>query len=511
MRTASFVLMLPYVFMAASPLLLIVLLLLALRRPLFVAAPITLVYTALLARLVWAEELAYMLGASIKGVLIAVDILLIIFGAVFFLQFLRRSGLIHSLEYYLCSVSPDHRVQTILLAWFFLSFIEGMAGFGTPMAIVAPLLVALGFPALLAVTLALIAVGTAVAFGAVGTTIRVGLADLPTHSVAVYAAGINLVVGLFVPLVLTMVLVRYSGKHEPGAIREMVPFALFAGASLTVPYFLASFLGKEFPSLVGPVVGLVVVTYAAKKGWLIPRRVWRFGDGTEIQRESLGLGRTVAPFVLFIGLLLIGKFLLRHSWSISVAPDVTHKLMLFNPFMAFTLTVLLYTLFYNIPWSSLRESASTATKLLWRPTIVIFCISTFVQLMIFSGNNSSGLPGMLVMLTGWLATPLLPLISPFIGMLGAFISGSATVSNLLFANIQYQASQAVGINSQPILALQTVGAGYGNTIGLTDIVAVEATVGLRNEERSILKAVLLPCLFFLTLAGIMGLFIVYVL
>jgi lactate permease len=501
---------LTYTLLALSPLVLIVLLLLAFRRPLFLAAPITLLYTLLLVRFVWREDVVFMLGASAKGVYTAIDILLIIFGAVFFLQFLKRTGLIESLESYLCSLSPDHRIQTILLAWFFLSFIEGMSGFGTPMAIVAPLLVALGFPAMLAVTLALIGVGTSVAFGAVGTPIRVGLAGqgLPVHAVPFYAALINMIVGAFIPLILLIVLVHYSGRGRSGAIREMVPFALWAGVCLTVPYFLASFLGQEFPSLLGSLVGMGIIMLTLKAGFLVPKATWRITD-VEYTQEALGITRTILPYIFFIALLLAGKLLFDYSTVVTVAPGVTQKISFFNPFIAFTLSVLLYALGYGIPWSTVRESAVSATKLLWKPTIVIFCISTFVQLMIFSSQNTSGLPGMLVLMTGWLITPLLPLIAPFIGMLGAFISGSATVSNLLFGNFQYKAATALGIDPQPILALQTVGGGVGNTVSLTDIVAVEATVGLHNEERSILKAVIIPVLCYLTLAGIIGLIIVY--
>jgi lactate permease len=496
-------------FLAASPLLLIVLLLLVFKRPLFIAAPITLLYTALLAGFIWLEGTGYMYGASMKGLLIALDILLIVFGAIFFLQFLKRTGVIDSIEEHLCSLSSDHRIQVILLAWFLVSFIEGMSGFGTPAAIVSALLIALGFPALLSIALALLGVGASVVFGAVGTPIRVGLAGLPTTHVPLYAALMNMIVGSLVPLMLLVVLVHHTRKTHVHAVSEMVPYALWAGVCLTVPFFLSSFIGQEFPSLIGPLVGLFIIAYTTRKGFLVPKRVWRLTD-KKPARSNMSVTQTLFPYIVFIVFLLAGKLLFDFKWTVQVAPNVFHGVSLFNPFIAFVLAIVCYALVYRTQRETIASAASTAAKMLWKPTIVIFCISTFVQLMVFSANNSSGLPGMLTLMTAWLVTPALPFIAPFIGTLGAFISGSATVSNLLFANFQYKAAQALSINDQVILAQQTIGGGVGNTVSLTDIVAVEASVGVHSEERAILKMVFLPVLFYLTLIGVLGLLLVYV-
>jgi lactate permease len=499
-----------YILLALSPLALIVVLLLVFRKPLVAAAPITLLYTAALVVGVWHIETVYAQGAVAKGALVALDILLIIFGAIFFLQFLKRTGVIESIEEYLCSISPDHRIQVILLAWFFLSFIEGMSGFGTPMALVAPLLVGIGFPAVLAVTLALVGVGTSVAFGAVGTPIRVGLAGLPVTQVPFYAALINMIVGVLIPVFLVIILIRARKEQSKHAVKEILPFAVWSGACLTVPYFLASFLGKEFPSLIGPFIGAIIAIYTIKKGWFVPKNVWRLTPLRKAKQTKVDMWRILIPYLVFVVVLLIGKFFFG-SHLLTLAPALQHRIEFFNPIIAFIAGALAFSLVYRVHGSVLSAAAQEATHSLVKPLVVIFCISTFVQLMIVSGHNGSGLQSMLALMTGWLTTPLLPLIAPFVGTLGAFISGSATVSNLLFANLQYKAAQALSINDQVILAQQTIGGGVGNTVSLTDITVVEATVQLHGEENHILKAVFWPVFIYVTLVGIIGLLLVYVL
>lgn len=500
-----------YLLLALTPLILIVVLLLFLKRPLYQAAPITLVYTAILAYVVWQEELPFAQAAIGKGGLIALDILLIIFGAIFFLRFLQKTGLIEDLESYLTSISPDQRIQTILLAWFFLSFIEGMSGFGTPMAIVAPLLVGLGFPAVTAVAVALVGVGTSVAFGAVGTPIRVGLAGLPTEQVPLYAAGINLFVGALMPIFIIWTLLRLTGRDERGKLREILPFLLFAGFALTIPYFAASFIGQEFPSLLGPPVGLVITIIALKTGWFAPKRVWRLSAKKSPLIRSPSLVKTLLPYVVFIALLLAGKLFLDGKWTVSLPAGVAGTIAHFNPGYAFIVAVFVAAALEKVSLETVVAAAGSAFKTLLKPFVAIFCISAFVQLMIYSGNNPIGMPGMLDLLGGILVTPLLPFLAPFVGMFGAFVSGSATVSNLLFANFQYKAATTLGLDTQPILALQTIGGGVGNTVSLTDISAVEATVGLHNEENTLLRAVAPPVLAYLTLAGLLGLCIAYLL
>lgn len=490
-----------YTFLALTPILVIVLLLLYFKKPLYIAAPITFGYTLLLSLFIWRQRYGHALGSIAKGLFVAVDISLIIFGAIFFLEFLKEIGALSSIERYLSIISPDKRIQAILLIWFFGSFIEGTAGFGTPAAIVAPLLVGIGFPAVLAVALALIGNTTAVAFGAVGTPIRIGLEGLDVSNVALYAAGINLIAGVFVPVLILVVLVR-SMKRPWGDVYSALPFALWAGICFTIPYFLASFLGQEFPSLVGPLIGLAIIVLTTKAGFLVPQKTLTFGTHTR-KYLKLSLFHSFFPYVVLIALLILGKFMLP-AFPFTIVDGIGHSVNLFNPGLIFIAAVLLSSFAYTISKHTLLDSAERALSILAKPFIAILCIAGFVQIMIHSGTNLSGLPGMIPSLASLIANPALPIVSPFLGIFGAFITGSATVSTLLFASFQTDAAISLGYSVAVILALQIVGSGVGNMIALQNIVAAQATVKLNGKEVEILKKTIVPCIIYGAIVAVLG-------
>ncbi len=282
--------------LAASPILLTGLLLVGFRVPARWAMPVAYVLTVGIAVGLWGMEWVAVAAASIRGLFTTFDILLIVFGAILLLNTLEYSGAVTSIRHSFTRISDDRRVQTVIVAWLFGSFIEGAAGFGTPAAIAAPLLVALGFPPACAVMLGLMIQSTAVTFGAVGTPILVGVdrgmgADFPAQleaigmtmpgylqMVATRAALVHGITGTLMPTLMVMMMTRFfGGRKSWTAGLSILPFTLFAGLAFTVPYVLtAVLLGPEFPSLLGAMAGLAVVTFFARRGWLVPRDKWDF-------------------------------------------------------------------------------------------------------------------------------------------------------------------------------------------------------------------------------------------
>ena len=195
--------------------------------------PIVLLLTIVLGYFGWHLE-ASVIGASIiQGLFITFDILWIIFGAILLLNVLTYSGAVEVIRSGFTKISDDRRIQVVLICWLFGSFIEGAAGFGTPAAIVAPLLVALGFPALAAVMLGMMIQSTAVTFGAVGTPILVGVRGgvqsenfdqmLATESITTldylmevtqHAAFFHATVGVLMPLFMVCMMTRFFGKQK---------------------------------------------------------------------------------------------------------------------------------------------------------------------------------------------------------------------------------------------------------------------------------------------------------
>jgi lactate permease len=260
---------------ALTPLLAVLVLLVALRLPATKAMPLSLVLTAAVAVFAWQVPIRYVAASAIEGVWIAASILWIVFGAILLLKILIASGAMDAIRAGFIRVTPDPRAQLIIIAWLFGAFLEGVAGFGTPAAITAPLLVALRFTPMSAVVLALVADSSPVSFGAVGTPVVIGLAqglqegsavaplvaavsgDQPLaallRSVAVQAIAIDVFVGSLVPLILVIIFMRFF--HPRRSWRDGFSawrLALFAGLAFTLPALaVAVLLGPEFPSIVG--------------------------------------------------------------------------------------------------------------------------------------------------------------------------------------------------------------------------------------------------------------------
>ena len=158
-----------------APIAIVMLLLVILRWPAKKAMPVAYFVTVVISSLVWKAPGVQIAAASIHGLVTVANLLFIVFGAILLLNTIKAFGYIHALRQGFIDISPERRVQAIIIAWLFGSFIEGAAGFGAPAAIAAPSLVAIGFPAMAAVVVALIIQSTPVSFGAVGTPILVGL------------------------------------------------------------------------------------------------------------------------------------------------------------------------------------------------------------------------------------------------------------------------------------------------------------------------------------------------
>jgi len=326
-------------FLAITPILVVALLLVVLRWPARRAMPVAYVVTLGIAALVWGVETRVLVAASLQGLILAGSLLYIIFGALLLLATLAQSGAISAIRTSLTTISPDRRVQAIIVGWLFGSFIEGASGFGTPAAVAAPLMVALGFPALAAVMVGLVIQSTPVSFGAVGTPILVGVAGgldseivehfLAQNQLTVQAmiqdvtfrvALLHATCGLIVPLFLCGLLTRFFGTNK--SFREGLqawPFALFAAISFSLPYFLcAIFFGPEFPSIIGAAVGLAIVVPAARWGFLIPSKVWDFPPrsswdsdwkGTEVAQKS-SFSRPISTAVAWLPYAIIALLLM---------------------------------------------------------------------------------------------------------------------------------------------------------------------------------------------------------
>lgn len=550
--------------LALLPIAIVGLFLVGLRWPAARAMPLCFVAVVILALAVWRTPLLQVAAATVNGLVITATILLIIFGAILLLETLRESGGLQAMRAGFEGLSPDRRVQAIIVAWLFGSFIEGAAGFGTPAAVCVPLLAGLGFPALAAVVVGMSIQCTPVSFGAVGTPILIGvnkgLAGDPgvmAHSGAAdpaawsaYLASLGLkvatlhaLIGFLVPLLLVCLLTRFFGESR--SFQEGLAvwrFALFAGLAMTIPYWLvARFLGPEFPTLAGSATGLLLVVFSARRGWMLPKggQVWDFPErrlwpaewsgslaaGATAVRDEPIMGQVKAwtPYLL-VALLLVPTRLPHWpvgAWLKSASLDHANLFgsgiavsvqPFYLPSTVFILVALFAAWWHGLPGEGIRRAWSRAGRTtLAASTALVFTVP-MVQIFLNSGGGATGCEKMPIALahgiaelvgTGW------PLVAPLIGGLGAFVAGSNTISNMMFALFQFGVGREIGADPDWIVALQAVGGAAGNTICVHNVVAAAATVGLLGREGLVIRRTLIVFAYYALLAGLLGMAVVW--
>ncbi|NOI80309.1 L-lactate permease [Vibrio tubiashii] len=544
---------------AFSPIVVAAILLVGLNWPAKRAMPVAFGLTVVIALFAWDMSTTRVLASVFQGLGITVSVLWIVFGAIFLLNTLKHTGAISTIRNGFTNISPDRRVQAIIIAWCFGSFIEGASGFGTPAAIAAPLLVAIGFPALAAVLMGMMIQSTPVSFGAVGTPIIVGVnKGLDTHNIgeALIANGstwdaylqqitssvalIHASVGTLIPVLMAMMLTRFFGKNRSWTEGlDILPFAIFAGLSFTIPYALTGvFLGAEFPSLIGGLVGLSIVVSAAKRGFLVPKSTWDFEDENKWPAEWLGslkidlddsktkpmnMALAWLPYVLLAVVLVASrvstefKAMLRgvslsFSNILGEAGISTAIQPLYLPGGILVFVALVAVLLQSRSIAPLGKAFGESSKTLIGAGFVLVFTIPMVRIFINSGINGADLASMPVTTANFaagLVGEAFPALSATVGALGAFIAGSNTVSNMMFSQFQFEVAQTLTISSAVVVALQAVGAAAGNMIAIHNVVAASATVGLLGREGATLRKTIIPTIYYLTVTGIIGLVAIY--
>lgn len=523
---------------AMLPILSVLILLVVLRMPASRAMPLSFACTLMACVWVWGIPSIQVSAAIVEGLVIAGSILWIVFGAIVFLNVLKSTGAIATIRHGFTRLTPDRRIQAIVIAWLFGAFLEGASGFGTPAAIAAPLLVSLGFPAIAAVVVALVADSAPVTFGAVGTPVVIGLAqgapqlsEAEVHAIAERAALFDMCSATLIPLIISAMLTRYWGRNRSWSEGLQVwPFALLCGGAFSVTaWIVCRILGPEFPSIIGGLVGLVVAITAIKHNWLMPRRAWRFDRDVEItETESLPTQKLMlawAPYIAVALLLIITrldvlplKAMLR-GISISTGPLFGTSIQasfepLYSPAMIFVFVALVTQAVFR--FGSVKSNHYAKSLPPWldalktlMPTTLALCASVpMVRLFIHSGVNSvdaDPMPIMLAQIAAEVFTGAWPIVAPFVGALGSFVAGSATFSNMMFADLQLAVAQQLSLSPVIMAALQLLGSNAGNMVCVSNVVAAASVVKIVGDEGQIIRYTIMPMLFYVLLVGTIGL------
>ncbi|MCK8514759.1 L-lactate permease [Methylonatrum kenyense] len=556
--------------LALMPVFTVFLFLVVLRWPAKHAMPLAYLVTLGIALTLWGTDFTTAMAASVNGIVTALNILFIVFGAIVLLYTLRESGAIAVIRQGFMDITPDRRIQAIIIAWLFGSMIEGASGFGTPAAIAAPLLLAIGFPAMAAVLCALIIQSTPVSFGAVGTPMIVGVTSglegqsvverlIGTTPIEEYVVHIGTqvallhgLVGILIPLIMAGMLTRFFGENR--SFREGLrvwKFAVFAALAFILPYNLvANLLGPEFPSLIGGLVGLAIVLPAARAGFLMPKDQFQFperarweaewiGELQDVEEPSAEHSRTISllrawmPYVIVAVLLVITRtvdpvvdFLRAEVFTIQLQDifgsgiNVSSQPLYLPGFMLLVGSVATYFMHrmwtrsgaYATAWrASGKMIIGAGAALIFAVPMVQVFLNTDAAVLAGSSETYS-MPEIMALALATATGEAWPLLSPLIGALGAFIAGSNTVSNMMFSLFQFATAESIGLDAQGaalVVALQAVGGAAGNMICVHNVVAACATVGLLGREGALIRKALLPMSYYVAAAGVLGMALIY--
>jgi len=439
-----------------------------------------------------------LLGVGAEALFHTATILWILWPALALYQHQQSGGVLDALHGQLARISSRPGIQVLLLGWFLALFLEGAAGFGTPAAIVAPLLLALGVPAVQAVVIALLGHAAGVVFGALGTPLvaQAAVTGLPVADLAGPTALLNAGAAAALMLALCRVAGERTGTAVELDLRVPASAALLALLAFLLPQIgLAMAFGPELATLAAAAFGLAV--FAA----------WQKHRGDSGDRAGAGgarLGRLLAPYLVLIVLVLLLRglpdldALLRSvHWQWTLAGGFGAELHpLLHPGSLLLLALLVGCRLQGRPLGSLRPALAASAQRLLPVALALFAMLALSRLMLHAGMVEALQVGLAASVGGaW------PWVAPALGALGSFVTGSATASNLLFGALQAETAAELGLPVAWLLAGQGVGAAIGNIVCPHNLIAAAAAVGLAGREAEILRRTLLPCLAVLLLTG----------
>ena len=444
--------------------------------------------------------------AQIKAVLLSLDVLYIIWPALLLFNIAREAGAIRMISYALPGLTRDRVMQSLLIGWLMASFLQGMGGFGVPVAVVAPLLVGLGFAPIQSVAMASFGHGWAVTFGSLATSFQslMAVTGLPGESLAPLTA---LLMGI--ACFPSGLLVALIGSGWKGLRRALVPVTLISITLGVVQYLLATnglwTLGATGASIAGLLVMIV---------WLRLTIGHQEGDGkSTIEMNPEDTGKNLWFSLFAYGLLVVmaftvnlvqplKTFLSQVSFTLAFPETITtygwvtpagggRVINIFNHPGA----VLLYTctfayVFYRalgyIKKGSLIQIFKRVVKSGLDSSLGILTMVGVASLMLHSGMTYLLAEGLSVSVS----RQFYPAVAPFIGALGAFITGSNNNSNVLFAVLQQNTAELMNLSVPLILAAQTAGGALGSVLAPAKVIVGCSTVGLSGKEGAVMRKML---------------------
>lgn len=483
--------------LALLPIIWLVIALCGLHMEAYVASVGALVVAVACSMLGWQMSLVNVATAALEGFAMALwPIVIVIIAAVFTYNLTVHTGAMETIKRMLCSVSADKRLLTLLIGWCFGGFLEGMAGFGTAVAIPASMLMALGINPVTAILACLVANGVPTMFGSIGipTTTLASITGIDQFELA-FTQAIQ-VFPFVVACPIIMVCIVGGG---PKALKGALPAALVAGLSFAIPeVFAARFIGPALTDVVAAVVSLAVtfVFCLRTKDHPVPQEYLLAQDSEKDDAPAESVAdqlRAWSPFALIFVVLLatsqlfpfIHDPLSQFTSTVNIYagdPNATLTFTWVNtPGVLIMICGIVGGIIQRCPVGEMVKVFVDTCKQMSKTVITMLGVLACAKIMSYSGMIGS-IAAFFVATLG----PLYPLVAPLLGALGTFVTGSGTSSEVLFGNVQLQAAQSIGVNETWLVASNSLGVSAGKMLSPQNIAIGCAACGLNGKDGEIL-------------------------
>lgn len=503
--------------LAILPILFMIIALAVLKMPGYKVCPMAMIITILEALFIWRQKVLDVMAGTLEGFVMAVwPICLVIIAAVFTYNLVVHTKNIEIIKNMLASVSTDKRILVLIIAWGFGAFMEGMAGFGTAVAIPAGILMGLGFEPVFAAMVCLVANTTPVAFGSIGVPeiTAAGIAGLNSHEIAIYVIIQTAIMSVLVPFMTVYMTGKNSGAKGLQSFKGIWFITLMAGLSFTVTqYITAKFISSELPSILGSVVCMAVVVFLTK---IIKIENSQFNIKTEKIQNTIDLKQAFiawSPFIFVLILLVITS---------SLVPAIN------KPLSAVKSSIMIYTgegaAPYTFAWLSTpgvliiiagfiggfvqKCPVSEIVNVLWK-TVMQMSKTVVTIMSVIATAKVMGYCGMIQIIADFIVNitgSFYPLVAALLGSIGTFVTGSATSSTVLFTKLQFSAATVLKMDPTWLVASNIIGSTAGKIISPQSIAVATAATGIVGKESEMLRGVIKYYTVFVIIYGLVTYF-----
>ncbi|WP_410075883.1 L-lactate permease, partial [Anaerostipes sp.] len=446
--------------LAMLPIIWLIIALSGLKMAGHVACPIALIITAVEALFLWKQKIIDVLTGGLEGFAMAIwPICLVIVAAVFTYNLVVHTKNMELIKKMLTSVSKDKRILVLIISWGFGGFMEGMAGFGTAVAIPAGILCGLGFDPIFAAMICLVANTTPVAFGSIGipTVTAANVTGFSPHMTASYVVLQLAIMVILVPFFLVFITGKHEGAKGLGDYKEILFITLMSGVSFLIPQYLtAKFIGAELPAVIGSVCSMAVTIILAKV--MLKGKSSKFDVEIEEKEDERSLTVKDAlvawsPFILVLVFLLLTSTLVPAihdplSAIKSNVPIYTGEgaapytfTWVATPGVLILIAAFIGGIIQKCPIGEIFGVLGKTIVQMLKTIITIMAVLATAKIMGYSGMTQS-IADFIVRVTG----SFYPLVAPLIGSIGTFVTGSSTSSSVLFSKLQASTGAELNIN-----------------------------------------------------------------